>query len=155
MNAQQTRRLCNVVFLALALVVLLAGFRRASEWVDDTIGDHLRARNHKEMLRIEQEIYNRILATEGLAAATKYKRTPKFAIHTGVLSFYEDHQGVIVFTALTILLVLAYFVVWFGLTRVYGYVRYGRKGERGAPPNVGLATPHGDSRVTKGPPSVS
>lgn len=159
MNAQQARRLYNVAFVALALVVLLAGFRRTREWVDDTVGSHLRDRVREQMRRNEAgfETWNRILKTEGLEAATEYASKARMApvpVRGSMLGFYEDHQSALVFFALTVFLVLSYFVVWFGLARLYGYILYGSKGEQDAPSSSGPASPSGNSGVTGGPPSV-
>src|ERR1700722_8063120 len=139
MNAQQGRRLYNVVFAALTLVIFLAGFRRASECVDDIIGKELRASHREETRRIHDETYNRILATEGLSAAAEHRRTPQVDIAPSTLGFYEDHQTAFVLSALTVLLVGVYFVLWFGLTRLHGYIRYGLKSEHATPSNDGLA----------------
>jgi len=177
MNTPQIKRLYNVVFVAVTLFLFLVSFRNVSGFVDDTVGYNLRSSLREEELRIDIELYNRILATEGLAAATNYKRTPKAAMHTGVLDFYEDHQNLLVFVMLVVVLALAYFVVWCGLTRLYGYIRFGTKVERdvepigdspgarqayirfgtkiepGNPPDSGPAAPPGNREVTNGPPS--
>jgi hypothetical protein len=156
MNTQQTRRFYNVVFAVFTVVVLLAGFQRASKCVDDTLGEKLRASHREEMRRIDYETYNGILEAKGLAAAEEYRRTPQVDIYPpGVLRFYTDHQSALVFCALMVVLVLGYFVLWFGLNRMYGYVRYGIKGQKGVSSNDDAMPPVDNSEVTKGPPSVS
>jgi hypothetical protein len=119
------------------------------------VGKKLHASHREETRRIHDETYNRILAAEGPAAAAEYRRTPQVDITPGVLGFYEDHQTALVLSALTVLLVGSYFALWFGLTRLYGYIRYGRKGQQATPPIDSPATPLGNSGVTKGPPSGS